>query len=120
MLTQKMARQVHSVRYPPRMGPIAVRPPAIPKKRASAFPRSRNGNVLTTMASAAGNMRAPPTPWTTRNVTIQASAMEPVGVKPQRVDATTKTITPITHIRVWPKMSESRPPRAKNAANAIR
>ena len=36
------------------------------------------------------------------------------------VEATTKTITPITHILVWPKMSESRPPRAKSAARAIR
>ena len=38
------------------------------------LPRSRSGNVCTTIASAAGNMIAPPTPWTTRNVTIHASA----------------------------------------------
>ena len=99
---------------------MAVRPPAIPKKRASAFPRSRSGNVLTTMARAAGNMRAPPAPWTTRNVTIQASATDPVGVRPHKVEATTKTMTPITHIFVWPKMSESRPPSAKSAASACR
>ena len=29
------------------------------------------------------------------------------------VDATTKTITPMTHILVWPKMSESRPPEGE-------
>ena len=40
MLTQKMARQVHCVRKPPRAGPTGVSPPAIPKKRASALPRS--------------------------------------------------------------------------------
>ena len=62
----------------------------------------------------------PPAPWTTRNVTIQASAPEPLGVSPHMADATTKTITPITHILVWPKMSESRPPRAKSAAREIR
>ena len=72
------------------------------------------------MARAAGNMMAPPTPWTTRNVTIHASAIDPVGVRPHRVEAPTKTITPITHIWVWPKMSESRPPSAKNAASASR
>ena len=36
------------------------------------------------------------------------------------VEAPTKTITPITHILVWPKMSESRPPRANSAARASR
>ena len=34
----------------------------MPKNSASAFPRSRSGNVCTTMASAAGNMMAPPMP----------------------------------------------------------
>ena len=92
----------------------------MPKNIASALPRSRSGKVLTTMASAAGNMMAPPAPWTTRNVTIHASATDPVGVSPHRVEAPTKTMTPITHIFVWPKMSESRPPSAKSAARAIR
>ena len=58
----------------------AESPPAIPKNSASAFPRSRSGNVLTTMASAAGNMSVPSAPWMTRKVTIQASAPEPLGV----------------------------------------
>ncbi len=39
MLTQKMARQVHCVRYPPAIGPIAVNPPVMPKKIAIARPR---------------------------------------------------------------------------------
>ena len=63
-----------AVRKPPRIGPIEVRPPAMPKNSASALPRSRSAKVCTTMASAAGNMMAPPAPWTTRKVTIQASA----------------------------------------------
>ena len=50
------------------------------------------------MASAAGNISAPPAPWTTRNPTIHASAIDPVGVKPHMVDATTKMMTPMTHI----------------------
>ena len=39
-LIQKIERQVHWVRYPPAIGPIAVRPPEIEKKIASALPRS--------------------------------------------------------------------------------
>ncbi len=62
IFTQKIARQVHWVRTPPRAGPTAVRPPAMPKNIASAFPRSRRSNVCTTIARAAGNMIAPPTP----------------------------------------------------------
>ena len=54
----------------------------MPKKIASALPRSRSSNVCTTIASAAGNMIAPPAPWITRNVTIHASARLPFGVKP--------------------------------------
>ena len=62
---------------PPRTGPIAVRPPAMPKKSASALPRWRSSKVCTTIASAAGNMIAPPAPWMTRNATIHASAKLP-------------------------------------------
>ena len=40
-LTQKIARQVHSLKNSARMGLIAVRPPATPKKTASARPCSR-------------------------------------------------------------------------------
>ncbi len=57
----------------------------MPKKTASARPRSRSSNVCTTIASAAGNMIAPPAPWITLNVTIQASAMLPLrGQSAQR------------------------------------
>ena len=38
--------------------------------------------MRTTMASAAGNMSAPPAPWTTRKATIHASAALPLGVSP--------------------------------------
>jgi hypothetical protein len=41
MLIQKIARQVHWIRYPPAIGPIAVRPPAMPKNSASARPPAR-------------------------------------------------------------------------------
>ena len=58
MLIQKIERQVHWVRKPPAIGPIAVRPPVMPKKMASARPRSRSGNAATTIASAAGNISA--------------------------------------------------------------
>ena len=39
-LIQKIDRQVHWVRKPPAIGPIAVSPPLTPKKRARARPRS--------------------------------------------------------------------------------
>ncbi len=70
----------------------------MPKKAARALPRSRRAKVCTTMASAAGNMMAPPAPWTTRNVTIQASARQPLGVSPHIVEARAKTMTPRTTI----------------------
>ena len=69
---------------------------------ANALPRSRMSNVWTTMASAAGNIRAPPAPWTARKVTIHASARLPLGVRPHNADAPAKTITPITTIFVCP------------------
>ncbi len=120
MLTQKIARQVHWVRTPPRIGPIAVSPPAMPKNSASALPRSRNGNVCTTMASAAGNMIAPPAPCTTRKATIHASARLPFGVSPHSAEAVAKMITPIVTILVWPSVSASLPPKANSAASDSR
>ena len=120
MLTQKIARHVHWVRKPPSAGPTAVRPPAIPKKSASALPRSCSEKVCTTIASAAGNMIAPPKPWTARNVTSHASAIEPFGVNPHIADAPAKTSTPSVTIRRWPTVSARRPPKAKNAARESR
>ncbi|HWG14747.1 MAG TPA: hypothetical protein VG268_15870 [Streptosporangiaceae bacterium] len=120
MLTQKIARQVHWVRNPPSSGPIAVRPPAMPKNSASALPRSRSGNVCTTMASAAGNMIAPPAPWTTRKATIHASARLPLGVSPHSAGAAAKMITPSVTIFRWPSVSASRPPNANSAASDSR
>ena len=74
----------------------------MPKKAARALPRSWRGKVCTTMASAAGNMMAPPAPWTTRKVTIHASARLPLGVSPHMVEARAKTMTPSTTIFLWP------------------
>ena len=92
----------------------------MPKNAASALPRSRSGKVCTTMARAAGNMIAPPAPWMTRNVTIQASARLPLGVSPHIVEAPAKTITPMVTIFRWPTVSASRPPNANSAARASR
>ena len=79
MLIQKIARHVHCVRKPPAIGPIAVRPPEMPKKIAIALPRSRSGNDATTIATAAGNSSAAVAPWTTRKKMIQASAIAALG-----------------------------------------
>ena len=89
----------------------------MPKKAASARPRSRSGNVCTTMASAAGNMSAPPAPWTMRHVTSHGSARLPVGVRPHSSEAVPKTATPSVTMRRCPAMSARRPPNAKSAAS---
>ncbi len=120
MLIQKIARQVHSSSQPPAIGPTAVRPPAMPKNRARARPRERRSNVCTTMASAAGNMMAPPRPCSARNATIHVSAIPPLGVRPHRAEAAAKMITPSTHMARCPTVSASRPPKANKAASASR
>ena len=120
MLIQKIARQVHSIRYPPAIGPIAVSAPAMPKNSASARPRERRSKVTTTMAIAAGNMIAPPAPCTARNATSQASAAPPRGVAPHSAEAPAKMITPSTTILRCPAMSARRPPNANRAASASR
>jgi hypothetical protein len=120
MLIQKIARQVHSIRNPPAIGPIAVSPPAMPKNSARARPRERRSKVTTTMAMAAGNMIAPPRPCRARNATSHASAALPRGVAPHNADAPAKTITPSTTILRWPCVSARRPPKAKKAASVSR
>ena len=92
----------------------------MPKNIARARPRSRNSNVCTTIASAAGNMIAPPAPWTTRNVTIHASARLPVGVSPHIAEAPANTITPSVTMRRCPTVSARRPPNANSAASDSR
>ena len=72
------------------------------------------------MASAAGNMIAPPAPCTTRKVTIHASARLPLGVSPHSAEAVAKMITPSVTIFVWPSVSASRPPNANSAASDSR
>ncbi len=99
---------------------MAVSPPAIPKKIASARPRSRSANVCTTIASAAGNMIAPPAPCKTRKATILASARSPLGVRPHSAEAPANTITPSVTILRCPTVSASRPPNANRAASESR
>ncbi len=119
-LTQKIARQSYSVRYPPAIGPTAVKAPVKPKKSASAFPRSEIGKTATTSANAAGNMIAPPKPCNTRKAMIQLCDSEPTGVKPHIAEATANMTVPTTTMRLWPTMSDSRPPKRKNAERASR
>ncbi len=68
------------------------------------------------MANAAGNMMAAPAPCTARAATIQLSAKLPLGVRPQKADATANTTIPTTRILVCPTVSASRPPNANSAA----
>src|SRR5439155_26738820 len=87
------------VRNPPAIGPIAVRPPEMPKKIAIALPRSRSGNEATTIATAAGNSSAAVVPWTTRKKMTHTSAIEPLGVSPHAADAIANPVTPIITVR---------------------
>jgi hypothetical protein len=72
------------------------------------------------MASAAGNMIAPPAPWRARNATSHASAAAPLGVAPHRAEDPAKIITPSTTMVRCPTVSASRPPKANSAASASR
>ena len=81
---------------------------------------STKSNVSTTMASAAGNMMAPPAPCSARNAISHASAADPLGVSPHSADAPAKISTPSTTIRRCPAVSASRPPNAKSAASDSR
>ena len=72
------------------------------------------------MASAAGNMIAPPKPWTARKITIHASAKLPFGVSPHSAEAPANTMMPSVTIFLWPTVSASRPPKAKNALSDSR
>ena len=83
------------------------------KEDARALPRSRSGKVCTTIATAAGNISAPPAPCTTRKPTIHASATLPLGVSPHMAEAPAKMMTPRVHMRRCPKMSDRRPPSGK-------
>ena len=82
-LIQKIERHVHCVRKPPAIGPIAVRPPEMPKKIAIARPRSRTGyegddNPDGRRKHQGG--KSPPE--STRKLMIQASAIAPLGREP--------------------------------------
>ena len=102
------------------IGPIAVRPPEMPKKIAIARPRSRRGNDATTMPTADGNISAAVAPWSTRNVMIHGSARSPFGVAPHRAEVIAKPATPITTMRRRPSTSPSLPPNANSDASASR
>ncbi len=119
-LMRKIARQVHGKRKLPAIGPTDVSPPLIPKKSASALPRSRGANELKTIASAAGKRSAPNAPCRSRATISHASAPAPVGVAPQRIEATANPTVPTRTIRRWPRTSLSFPPSANSAASASR
>ena len=117
-LIQKIARQVqNSVRYEPATGPIAVNSPATMKKTASPLPRSAGGNASSTSTVAEGISSPAPMPCSTRKVTSQGTAMLPLsGTSPHSSELPAKRMTPVTTIRLCPRMSPSRPPSATNAA----
>ena len=106
MLTQKIARQVHSVRYPPASGPTAVRAPVMPKnvgERAAALAhRERRDDDR----ERRGEQQRREPPWATRNVISQASPSSPVGVAPHSAEQIAKPTTPSDHATVAEHVGE--------------
>ena len=87
------------------------------KKMARPLPRSAGGKASSTSTVAEGISNPAPTPWRTRKVTSQGTAMLPLsGTRPHISEAPANKMTPETTIRLWPRMSPSRPPRATKAA----
>ena len=119
-LMRKIARQVHGSRKLPAIGPIDVNAPLMPKKSASAFPRSRAANALKTIASAAGKSSAPNAPCSSRETTSHSCAAAPFGVTPHSTEARAKPTVPTITIRRCPTTSLSFPPSAMTAASASR
>ena len=92
------------------VGPSAPAITAAPPMVPSAFPRSALGNVVLTMATLPGSIKAPPTPWTTRATNRTGK----VGAKPPTTDAAAKQTVPIRNTRRRPNTSPSRPPSMRS------
>ena len=95
------------VSAPPTISPTALPPIAIAAHTPRAFARSApSANVVVTIASAAGEMNAAPSP---------CSAREPISIpeldeSPSRSDAAVNTTSPKRKSRLRPSRSPARPP----------
>ena len=105
-LTKKIQRQLSaSVSAPPSTGPTATATPTVEPQNAIAVPRACPEKSCAIRARAVVNIAAPPTPWNAR----ARSSWSPLCASPQRSDASVKTATPATKMRLRPKRSASVP-----------
>ena len=116
-MTRSTARQlIADVRAPPMVGPSAPATAASPPIVPSARPRADAENAELTMATVAGSIRAPPTPWTTRAIKRTAKT----GANPATAEAPAKSMEPSKKTRRRPNMSPTRPPRMSSPASGNR
>ena len=95
---------------PPSSRPAAPPPAAMALQIASARVRSwRSGKVVVMMASAAGEMSAPPRPCRAR----PAMSMPGDRAMPLISDANENSAAPITNSRLRPSRSAMRPPSSR-------
>ncbi len=94
------------VSTPPRMTPSADPAPASADHTPSARPRLAPVNSVITMASAAGDMSAAPTPCSDRPASSIAASRD----RPHSSDAAVNTAKPARVIRRAPNRSAIRPP----------
>ena len=78
--------------------------------RPSAVPRWLAGNASVRIAVEFANRKAPPMPWTHRQMISHSAAAAPcIQVTVRKIEATAKIAKPMLYIRTRPNMSPSRP-----------
>ncbi len=103
-----------SVSTPPRSTPTAPPEPATAPHTPRALLRSAPSvNVIWRIDSAAGDMSAPPRPWTARAALIMPCDSE----KPPTREASAKSTSPAMKISRRPRKSAMRPPSRRNPPN---
>ena len=83
---------------PPSTGPSATAAPTAPAHAPMALPRSCGGKTTVMMARVVGSTAAPPTPMMAR----KPMSIPGVVAKALAAEASAKTMSPITRIRLRP------------------
>ena len=106
----------YSVRIPPSSTPAAAPLPATAPQIPNALLRSAPPWLKDALmiASVAGEMIAPPSPWSARNTISHA----PLCAKPHMSEPNVKSAMPIMNTRRRPNTSAARPPRSRKPPNA--
>ena len=116
-LIQKIhCQESPSTTAPPTSGPIATARPLMPPHAPSATPRRSAGTAFERMVRVNGITIAAPMPWTAR----AAISRFMLGASAAAAEATVKSASPITNIRLRPKRSPSAAPvRSRTAKVSV-